>query len=86
MRILLLLWLLASILACHLPWQIWRFRSITPTIIALRLSKKGTNSILLDAYNANPSSMSASIQEFYKPKGFDKQKVVILGDMLRTWR
>jgi UDP-N-acetylmuramoyl-tripeptide--D-alanyl-D-alanine ligase len=45
-----------------------------------QIVEKGTNSILLDAYNANPSSMSASIQNFINLKT-DKQKVVILGDM-----
>ena len=46
-----------------------------------QIIEKGTNSILLDAYNANPSSMSASIQNFINLKT-DKQKIVILGDML----
>ncbi|PLK46460.1 UDP-N-acetylmuramoyl-tripeptide--D-alanyl-D-alanine ligase [Emticicia sp. TH156] len=46
-----------------------------------QIIQKGTNSILLDAYNANPSSMSAAIQNFINLKT-DKQKVVILGDML----
>ncbi|WP_435353144.1 UDP-N-acetylmuramoyl-tripeptide--D-alanyl-D-alanine ligase [Emticicia sp. SJ17W-69] len=45
-----------------------------------QIIEKGTNKILLDAYNANPSSMSASIQNFINLKT-DKQKVVILGDM-----
>ena len=42
--------------------------------------EKGTNTILMDAYNANPSSMSAAIENFIKLKA-DK-KMVILGDML----
>ena len=41
--------------------------------------KKGSNSILMDAYNANPSSMSAAITYFNDFKS-DK-KMVILGDM-----
>jgi UDP-N-acetylmuramoyl-tripeptide--D-alanyl-D-alanine ligase len=45
-----------------------------------QIIEKGTNSILLDAYNANPSSMAASIQNFINLKT-DKKKVVILGDM-----
>ncbi|MFN3488435.1 MAG: UDP-N-acetylmuramoyl-tripeptide--D-alanyl-D-alanine ligase [Emticicia sp.] len=45
-----------------------------------QIVEKGTNSILLDAYNANPSSMSASIQNFINLKT-DKKKVVVLGDM-----
>jgi len=41
--------------------------------------EKGTNMILMDAYNANPSSMSAAIMNFNNLKA-DK-KMVILGDM-----
>ncbi len=40
----------------------------------------GSNSFLMDAYNANPSSMEASVRSFANLKT-DKQKVVILGDM-----
>ncbi|GAB3799650.1 UDP-N-acetylmuramoyl-tripeptide--D-alanyl-D-alanine ligase [Spirosoma humi] len=40
---------------------------------------KGTNTVLLDAYNANPSSMAAAIQQFAATPV--KRKVVILGDM-----
>ena len=41
--------------------------------------QKGSNTILLDAYNANPSSMAASVTNFAKAKA--NNKVVILGDM-----
>ena len=41
--------------------------------------KRGTNMVLMDAYNANPSSMSAAITYFNELKA-DK-KMVILGDM-----
>jgi UDP-N-acetylmuramoyl-tripeptide--D-alanyl-D-alanine ligase len=41
--------------------------------------KKGSNMVLMDAYNANPSSMSAAITYFNDLK-VDK-KMVILGDM-----
>lgn len=40
---------------------------------------KGTKKILLDAYNANPSSMEATLKEFAKLEG---NKAVLLGDML----
>ena len=40
---------------------------------------KGTNTILLDAYNANPSSMAAAIRQFAATPAH--RKVVILGDM-----
>jgi UDP-N-acetylmuramoyl-tripeptide--D-alanyl-D-alanine ligase len=39
----------------------------------------GTNTLLLDAYNANPSSMSAAIENFSKMKG--EKKMIVLGDM-----
>jgi UDP-N-acetylmuramoyl-tripeptide--D-alanyl-D-alanine ligase len=41
--------------------------------------KKGTNTILLDAYNANPSSMEAAINNLAGMTA--KRKVAILGDM-----
>ncbi len=41
--------------------------------------KKGTNTIILDAYNANPSSMEAAIESLAAIKA--SKKVVILGDM-----
>ena len=45
-----------------------------------QLVKTKTNTLILDAYNANPSSMSASIINF---KGFtSRHKVAILGEML----
>lgn len=42
--------------------------------------QKGSNTIFLDAYNANPSSMEASLKNFMAYET-DKGKVVILGDM-----
>ena len=40
---------------------------------------KGTNTLVMDAYNANPSSMKAAIENFAKIDA--KNKAVILGDM-----
>jgi len=40
---------------------------------------KGTNTIILDAYNANPSSMQAAIENMASMKA--EKKVLILGDM-----
>ncbi|GAB3642762.1 UDP-N-acetylmuramoyl-tripeptide--D-alanyl-D-alanine ligase [Spirosoma arcticum] len=40
---------------------------------------KGTNTILLDAYNANPSSMAAAIRQFAVTPAH--RRMVILGDM-----
>jgi UDP-N-acetylmuramoyl-tripeptide--D-alanyl-D-alanine ligase len=44
-----------------------------------QLLTKGTNQIILDAYNANPSSMTVAIENFLQ---LDNQnKIMILGDM-----
>ena len=45
---------------------------------------KGNNRIILDAYNANPTSMKASILSFCEAK--QKKSVVVLGDMLELGR
>ena len=44
-----------------------------------QLVKKGSNQIILDAYNANPSSMSVAIENFLQLD--NANKVMILGDM-----
>lgn len=44
-----------------------------------QLIEKGSNRIILDAYNANPSSMMAALENFVKSQG--DQKTVFLGDM-----
>lgn len=41
--------------------------------------KIGSNQVLMDAYNANPSSMSAAISHFAETEG--TPKLLILGDM-----
>lgn len=45
-----------------------------------QLIRQGTNTYILDAYNANPSSMKAAIESFLEMDG--ERKIVILGDML----
>ena len=42
--------------------------------------KTDTNLVILDAYNANPSSMQAALMNFARMKA--EKKMVILGDML----
>ncbi len=44
-----------------------------------QLITKGTNRIILDAYNANPSSMAVAIENFLQLD--DANKVMVLGDM-----
>lgn len=50
-----------------------------PTNNRSQVIAKGTNTVLLDAYNANPSSMAAAIRQFAATPA--KRKAVILGDM-----
>ena len=44
-----------------------------------QLIKKAANTILMDAYNANPSSMMAALENFKKANG--ENKIMFLGDM-----
>ncbi len=44
------------------------------------IMQTGRNKIIMDAYNANPSSMALAIREFLEQPG--KNKCLILGDML----
>lgn len=44
-----------------------------------QVMQKGSNTLILDAYNANPTSMAAAIRNFGSMKA--PKKVVILGDM-----
>jgi len=54
-------------------------KNYTPTNNRSQVLQKGSNSILLDAYNANPTSMAAALENFSKIN--TEKKVVILGDM-----
>jgi len=44
-----------------------------------QLINTGNNTVIMDAYNANPSSMQAAVNEFLKFKGH--KKILILGEM-----
>ncbi len=52
----------------------------TPSNSRSQLIEKGGNKILLDAYNANPTSMKAAIENFAEIKW--ENKILVLGDML----
>lgn len=52
----------------------------TPSNSRSQLIEKDSNKIILDAYNANPTSMKAAIENFAKMEGADK--VLILGGMM----
>jgi UDP-N-acetylmuramoyl-tripeptide--D-alanyl-D-alanine ligase len=43
-----------------------------------QLVKKGSNQIIVDAYNANPDSMKVALENL---RGFEGEKIAILGDM-----
>lgn len=51
----------------------------TPTNSRSQLIQKNSNKIILDAYNANPSSMKAAIENFAKAGG--NEKILALGAM-----
>lgn len=51
----------------------------TPSNSRSQLIKKGSNTIILDAYNANPSSMKLAIENFGKIKA--EKKILLLGAM-----
>ncbi|WP_405565532.1 UDP-N-acetylmuramoyl-tripeptide--D-alanyl-D-alanine ligase [Polaribacter sp. Asnod6-C07] len=53
--------------------------SYTPTNNRSQIIEIKTNKIILDAYNANPSSMKVALENFASLK--DENKVIILGDM-----
>ncbi|MFC4817539.1 UDP-N-acetylmuramoyl-tripeptide--D-alanyl-D-alanine ligase [Flavobacterium sp. GCM10023249] len=53
--------------------------SYIPSNNRSQLIEKGTNHIILDAYNANPSSMSAALGNFIQLES--NSKIAILGDM-----
>lgn len=55
-------------------------RNYQPENNRSQIISKGSNTVLLDAYNANPSSMQAAILNFRSLKA--AKKAVILGDML----
>lgn len=50
-----------------------------PSNMRSQLITRGTNTVILDAYNANPSSMEAAVRNLQIRK--DANKAVILGDM-----
>jgi len=54
--------------------------SYTPDNARSQLIKKGSNTIILDAYNANPSSMQVAIENFAKLEG--ENKFLFLGGMM----
>jgi UDP-N-acetylmuramoyl-tripeptide--D-alanyl-D-alanine ligase len=58
----------------------YALENYTPSNSRSQLIEKETNKIILDAYNANPSSMTVAIENFAKMEGNDK--VLLLGGMM----
>ena len=54
-------------------------RGYVPGNMRSQVIEKGTNTIIMDAYNANPSSMMAAIENLAAMKA--SKKVLVLGDM-----
>ena len=55
-------------------------QNYTPTNSRSQLLETGSNKIILDAYNANPTSMKAAIENFAKMEG--NEKILLLGGMM----
>ena len=53
--------------------------SYVPTNNRSQITEKGNSKIILDAYNANPSSMKAALENFEKITATNK--IIVLGDM-----
>ncbi|WP_379969147.1 UDP-N-acetylmuramoyl-tripeptide--D-alanyl-D-alanine ligase [Epilithonimonas sp. UC225_85] len=53
--------------------------SYVPSNMRSQIQKKGEKTLVLDTYNANPSSMHVSLENF---KTFAGSKTIIIGDML----
>lgn len=53
--------------------------SYIPSNNRSQLVNKGSNTVLMDAYNANPTSMLAALENFKQAKG--ENKIMYLGDM-----
>lgn len=54
-------------------------KEYVPANMRSQVVQKGSNTIILDAYNANPSSMQAAIENMANMKA--SRKILILGDM-----
>ena len=76
--------LAAVSIACHfdVPHELIKqgLENYIPTNNRSQVQKSNRNTLIIDCYNANPSSMQAALQSFAKIK--HENKIAILGDML----
>ena len=63
------------------PRMVQAIRDFSPETNRSQLIQIGANQFIMDAYNANPSSMKASVEAFVKMDSIFP-KILILGDML----
>ncbi|MPN15004.1 UDP-N-acetylmuramoyl-tripeptide--D-alanyl-D-alanine ligase [bioreactor metagenome] len=69
-----------SILECNRELSIKAIESYTPTNNRSQLLKGANNTLIVDAYNANPTSMKAALENFSQMEALSKG--VVIGDML----
>ena len=69
-----------SILGCNRELSIKAIESYTPTNNRSQLVKGANNTLIVDAYNANPTSMKAALENFSQMEALSKG--VVIGDML----
>jgi UDP-N-acetylmuramoyl-tripeptide--D-alanyl-D-alanine ligase len=71
----------------HVPAEkiVSALENYQPDNMRSQIEKRGSNTVIVDTYNANPTSMSAALDNFFM-LNFPR-KIVILGDMLElgTW-
>lgn len=69
-----------SILECNRELSIKAIESYVPTNNRSQLVKGAHNTLIVDAYNANPTSMKAALENFSQMEALSKG--VVIGDML----
>ena len=52
-----------------------------PSMNRSQIIERGTNTIIMDAYNANPTSMEAALKNLVNLQSYGKSKVALLGEM-----
>ena len=73
-------WTVASYFNCKDDEMLEALAAYTPRMNRSEIRELGSTTFIMDAYNANPTSMKESIDSFRKLDS-DKEKVLVLGDM-----
>lgn len=73
----------AAVLGLHFGLEISQIKNAVehyiPSNMRSQIQEKNGKTLVLDTYNANPSSMQVSLENF---KTFEGSKIIIIGDML----